>query len=471
MTASHRLGADDIVNLRSTIIECEQNVLGGVMLRPDLFGTVMGAIGEGRFIEPLHQAIWSAIGEASQLGLPTSPVTLGRRMPAQDVAGLTLPQYLGRLCAETTLIATAAEATVTWLRELWANHTLIVAMEEVRDAALRPDSRPRQSTGMLLEAVDRIRADLDRGQRRERGMIGAFAQEQEDRLRARLNGETDEKLLHTGLKDLDRTLGGFQRGGVTVIAGRPGMGKTTVAVEIARRLAMDGHRGAFFSIEMGAEQIMPRFWAAIMARDGTRERIEYTSILRREIDHGGLARLTSATDVLNSLPLYLDTVSAPTISEIQSRSRAAEEALGGPLDFEVIDYLGLVSASTRYQGQRTQEIGEVSRGTKALAKNSGAAIILLAQMNRTNEGRADKRPELSDLRDSGEIEQDAEAVVFAFREAYYLQNKPDPDSQARLLEVNRHLELIVAKNRHGPCGSVRTYCDIGTNEIDDIARY
>lgn len=241
---------------------------------------------------------------------------------------------------------------------------------------------------------------------------------------------------------------------------------TAMACDLAYRLAEQGHAGAFFSIEMGADQMLPRFFSSILTRTGPR--VEYSAIMRGDVSSDCLDRMIEAERRMKTLPLFLDTVSSPTVSEIQSRCRSATAQLGGPLDFIVVDYLGLVSASARYQGQRTQEVGEVSRGMKALAKTMGCAVILLAQLNRKNEDRGDKRPELSDLRDSGEIEQDAEAVLFPFREAYYLQSKTDHDSLMRYHDVERVLEIIVAKNRHGSTGSMRLYCDIGANLIDNM---
>lgn len=456
----------DLADLRSTITEIEQNTLGAALTSQPMFSAIFNRIGEGRFYDPFHRSVWAAMCECSKLSLPVSPHMLAHRLPPTKIGDMTVPQYLARLYAETSLIPQAVDATMTWLMELWSNHALVEKMDEVRARALAPDARTRDITTTLLEEVDLIRAALDRGGRKDRAMLSTFAGEFLEHLQDRLAGRGASMALECGLAALDRKLGGFQRGGVTVIAGRPGMGKTALAADLAYRLAERDYAGGFFSIEMGADQVMPRFFSAILTRTGPR--VEYSSIIRAEVSDDVLTRMSEAERAMERLPLFIDTVSAPTVSEIQSRCRSATAQLGRPLDFIVVDYLGLVSASTRYQGQRAQEVGEVSRAMKALAKSMGCALILLAQLNRKNEDRGDKRPELSDLRDSGEIEQDAEAVIFPFREAYYLQNKTAADDLMRFRQVERQIELIIAKNRHGSTGMARLYCDIGANLIDNL---
>lgn len=448
-------------------IEAEQALIGGALMTNATYDTAAAIIAAEDFFDPFHAHIWRLIGTTITDGRVASPLTVAAMCgDVPEVAGLPVRQYLARAVTE----AMPSEWTGNYARIVKdaSVRRRLIAMAERLDADARntAGTNPDKVLASALAELDEVRAALQAATANDRAMLSTFAGGYLERLQDRLAGRGASMSLQSGLTALDRKLGGFQRGGVTVIAGRPGMGKTALAVDLAYRLADQGYSGAFFSIEMGADQMMPRFFSSVLTREG--QRVEYASIMRGEVPSETVDRMATAERDMKRLPLFLDTVSAPTISEIQSRCRSATAQLGGPLDFIVVDYLGLVSASTRYQGQRAQEVGEVSRGMKALAKSMGCALILLAQLNRKNEDRGDKRPELSDLRDSGEIEQDAEAVIFPFREAYYLQNKTDDESTRRYREVMTQIELIIAKNRHGATGMARLYCDIGANLIDNL---
>ena len=448
-------------------IEAEQALIGAALMVNASYDVASGIIAPDDFFDPFHAHVWRAIGTCIGEGRISSPLTIAAMCGhVNDIAGMTVREYLTRCVTE----AMPVEWTANYARlvkDASVRRRMIVMAERLdADARNTAGTEPANVLATALSELDEVRSALQAANANDRAHIATFAGQYVEKVQDRLSGRGGATSLHCGLTLLDRQLGGFQRSGVTVVAGRPGMGKSALAVDLAYRLAEQGHAGAFFSIEMGADQMLPRFFSSILTRTGPR--VEYSAIMRGDVSSDCLDRMIEAERRMKTLPLFLDTVSSPTVSEIQSRCRSATAQLGGPLDFIVVDYLGLVSASARYQGQRTQEVGEVSRGMKALAKTMGCAVILLAQLNRKNEDRGDKRPELSDLRDSGEIEQDAEAVLFPFREAYYLQSKTDHDSLLRYHEVERVLEIIVAKNRHGSTGSMRLYCDIGANLIDNM---
>lgn len=448
-------------------IEAEQALIGAALMVNASYDVASGIIGPEDFFDPFHAHVWRAIGTCIGEGRISSPLTIAAMCGhVNDIAGMTVREYLTRCVTE----AMPVEWTANYARlvkDASVRRRMIVMAERLdADARNTAGTEPANVLATALSELDEVRSALQAANANDRAHIATFAGQYVEKVQDRLSGRGGATSLHCGLTLLDRQLGGFQRSGVTVVAGRPGMGKSALAVDLAYRLAEQGHAGAFFSIEMGADQMLPRFFSSILTRTGPR--VEYSAIMRGDVSSDCLDRMIEAERRMKTLPLFLDTVSSPTVSEIQSRCRSATAQLGGPLDFIVVDYLGLVSASARYQGQRTQEVGEVSRGMKALAKTMGCAVILLAQLNRKNEDRGDKRPELSDLRDSGEIEQDAEAVLFPFREAYYLQNKTDSESVLRHNDVERVLEVIVAKNRHGSTGMCRFYCDIGANLIDNL---
>jgi replicative DNA helicase len=460
--------ARDISDLRDSIISCEQNVLGAVMMSPPMFGAVLARLGDGDFFDPVHRDVWTAIREASSLGLTTNPKFIAGRMADRKIGDMTLLQYLARLCASTTLIAHEMDGVLTWLTEMWANHTLITKMDEVRDQALRAEARTRDVTGRLLDEIDVIRAGLDRGRRRDRGLLGDFVDAYMDELRGRLDGSVDNPAIRTGLHDLDEILGGILPETLLVMAGRPGMGKTVGATTIALRAASRGKRVAFFSLEMGHRQMIPRCLSYML--HGSRLSLTYQDIIKadpRYVRREHLEALTDAHQRLKAWPIALDMIASPSVAEITSRCRSAAEGLGGKLDLIVVDYLGLMSAGQRYSGSKVHETAEITAGLKALTNQTGTPIILVCQLSRQVEQRPDKRPQLSDLRDSGSIEQDADVVIFPFRSAYYLD--PIKDNDEYVLCQNQ-VEMIVAKNRHGAPGSVTLFANVACSVFDNLAR-
>jgi replicative DNA helicase len=290
----------------------------------------------------------------------------------------------------------------------------------------------------------------------------------------RMNGKPTRS-ISTGLRDLDACIGGLEPGEYSIVAGRPSMGKTAAVLEIGRNVAKQGKGVLYFSLEMGGEQLAYRVISSTMfdeTPDGLSP-LYYSSIARGNMNQREAERVEIARRTLDDMPLIIDPESGISMAQIAARVRRVKEQLaidGVDLALVIIDHLGLVQASSRYSGSRTNEMGEISAGCKSLAKESDTHVMALSQLNRGVESRSDKRPILSDLRESGNLEQDADLVIGAFREAYYLQNSPEPEDLAKLLTAKHVLEVVVLKQRQGPVGSVTLYADMGANAIRDAGR-
>jgi replicative DNA helicase len=281
-----------------------------------------------------------------------------------------------------------------------------------------------------------------------------------------------------GLRDLNEKTGGIHRGELVVLAARPSMGKTALAVTVSRLTAEAGYPGLFFSLEMIGRALADRVLADI-AFDH-RYPIEYSRIGKGDLSDREATRLIDAQQQLKRLDLRVGQEPALTVSQIAARARRHQQSLeraGKRLGVVIVDHMHLVRASERYKGNRTAEITEISGGLKSLAKELDVPVIALAQLSRGPETREEKRPMLSDFRDSGSIEQDADVICFLYREAYYLgrtvcaEPAKDGERLARLHQVERELEVLISKQRSGPIGTVKVFCDIGCNAIRDAARH
>jgi replicative DNA helicase len=278
----------------------------------------------------------------------------------------------------------------------------------------------------------------------------------------------------TGLKDLDRVLGGWPKGELSVVAGRPGMGKSAFASSALLRAAKAGHGCQFFSLEMTERQLGARMLSDVAY--SSQRPIMYQDILRRSIQDLDRNRLKLAQEILEKLPISIEEQRGLTITDIATRARKLADKYdkdGGTLDVVFVDHMLLVRPSSRYAGNRVREVAEISDGLASLAKELQCAVVALCQLNRGVEGRDSKRPTLSDLRDSGAIEEDASTVTFLYRPAYYLaQKKPDSAEERAVLEEllekdGKLLEFVVAKNRNGEVGIVDAFVEIGANAVRD----
>jgi replicative DNA helicase len=450
-------------------MDAEQALLGAIFCNNQALGVVSGIVRAEYFYEPIHSKIFELCEDAIQDGRAATPITLKGKLPADlDIAGMRPIEYMARLTAEATTVINAPDYART-IRDTWAARCVVdaatAAIAEVSD----PGASVKAVISGLLGGLDGIRASVDDRRRSCRpvadGMSALLS-----RIDAIHAGQVPPSAT-TGLADLDQMIGRLQGGRLVVVAGRPGMGKTIVGANIARATAAAGNGCLLFSLEMPEEEINARI-AADQAFTSTTVGPPITA---KMISEGTLTPtqmrcVEGAAEMAGRLPLIIDTSAGLSVGEIlaKTRNRADEmRARGVTLRVVVVDYLKFVRASDRYRGQRVYEVGEITAGLKAMAKDLGVCVVLLAQLNRVVEQRADKRPELSDLRDSGDIEADADVVLLLFREAYYLADKTDPDSMARMDAVRHRLEIIVAKSRMGATGVVQVFCHPGASALRD----
>ena len=465
-------------------IEAEQAILGAILVNNEALYRVSDFLEPAHFFEPIHQQIYEHARSLVRTGKLASPITLKTFLPADiDIAGLTVAQYLARLAAEATTIINAADYGRA-IYDLAVRRDLIGIGEDMVNLAFEApvDFAPREQ----IEDAERRLYELA-----EIGRYGGGFLKFEAALTTALEMaahayQRDGKLsgLATELKDLDTKMGGLQKSDLIIIAGRPGMGKTALATNIAYNVARswrgevrpDGHietaNGGivgFFSLEMSAEQLATRI---IAEQTG----IPSSTIRRGGIDQRGFDRLKDVTIELQHLPLFIDETGGLSIAQLAARARRLKRQKG--LDLLIIDYIQLLQGSTRRaQEGRVQEVTEITTNLKALAKELNVPIIALSQLSRQVENRDDKRPQLADLRESGSIEQDADVVLFVFREEYYLENKKPhegstefPDWLKKMSEVHGKAEVIIGKQRHGPTGTVELHFDGSVTRFSNLAR-
>jgi len=448
-------------------IEAEQSLLGAILVNNDAFYRVSDFLEPKHFFEPIHQTIFETSASLIRMGKVATPVTLKTFLPADtDLGGVTVGQYLARLAAEATTIINAQDYGRT-IYELSLRRDLIRIGEDMVNVAFDApvDFAPRNQ----IEDAERRLYELAESGRYDGG-FQKFSQALTVAVDMAAKAfQRDGKLsgIATGLRDLDIKMGGLQPSDLIVLAGRPGMGKTALATNIAYNIAKahqdelqaDGTRKTvnggivgFFSCEMSAEQLATRIIA------------ERTGIPSSNIRRGGIAesdfeKIRDASIEMQSLPFYVDETGGLSIAQLMARARRLKRQKG--LDLLVVDYIQLLQGSSKRSDNRVQEVTEITTSLKALAKELTVPIIALSQLSRQVESRDDKRPQLSDLRESGSIEQDADVVMFVFREEYYLAMKqPVPGTDDHIkwqTEMDRALgkaEVIIGKQRHGPTGTV-----------------
>lgn len=452
--------------------EAEQALLGALLLNNDAFGSVSGFLRPEHFSEPAHQAIYEAIANRIRDGRPAGVLAVAPDIPPFADEKITVASYLAHLAAEAhTVDHVAGMAREIVLTD--AKRRLIGFAEGI-DADARA---PGASVSSVVSAAELGLIELSEDIGRLEPQKTANPDSIVDDIEQRVVDGNEWRGARSGLAAVDNIIGGFAPGDHVVIAGRPSMGKTALGLSVARRAAHIGAGVAYWSIEMSANQVWPRLITDEAEASG--RKIAYSRVMRGKIDRIDLDDLKRAKDRLKTLPLrVLDRGNrlADFPGHIRSARRWLEAKRGKPLDLFVVDYLGLLRPGERYAGQRVNEVAEISETIKSLAKREGIPIIALHQLNRASEGRDDYRPRLSELRESGAIEQDADVVIFVHREEYYLTRPgyrrfQDEAAKAEAIEKSAHkMEAIVAKNRNGPTGTAHLWCDMATNSVRDEER-
>ena len=463
-------------------IEAEQALLGALLVNNDAYYRVSDFLEPEHFSEDIHRRIYEISQQLIRAGKLATPITLKTFLGDHDLGGMTVSQYIARLAVEATTVINA-EAYGRTIYDLAMRRRLITIGEDMVNVAY--DAPVEASPRAQIEDAERRLNELAEAGRYEGG-FQSFAEALRQAVDMAAEAyKRDRKLsgVATGLSDLDRMMGGLQSSDLIILAGRPGMGKTALATNIAYNIAraysserqqdgtikrLDGGIVGFFSLEMSSEQLATR---VIAEQSG----VPSYKIRRGEIREDEFGRVADAAREMERIPLYIDQTGGISIAQLTARARRLKRQKG--LDILVVDYLQLLSGAAKKGENRVQELTEITTGLKALAKELAVPIIALSQLSRQVEQRDDKRPQLSDLRESGSIEQDADVVIFVYREEYYLKNKEPKMGteeyfkwQTEMEQVHGRAEVIIGKQRHGPTGTVALHFEAEITRFSNLAR-
>ncbi|MBK7049469.1 MAG: replicative DNA helicase [Rhodoferax sp.] len=420
-------------------IEAESSVLGGLLLDNGAWDRVGDLLSDGDFYRYEHRMVYGAIGTLVNASKPADVITVFEQLrsqgKAEEIGGLAYLNSLAQYVPSAGNIRRYAEI----VRERSILRKLVSASDEISTNAFNPKGRP--VAAILDEAEQKIFNIGEEGARTKQGFQGmdTLVVDLLDRVQEMADNPNDVTGVPTGFYDLDRMTAGFQAGDLIVLAARPSMGKTALAINIAEHVALnEGLPVAVFSMEMGAAQLAVRIVGSI-------GRIDQSHLRTGKLTDEEWPRLTEAIERLRTISLHIDETAGLTSSELRANARRLSRQCG-KLGLIVVDYLQLMSGSTNDGENRATELGEISRGLKMLAKELQCPLIALSQLNRSVEQRPDKRPMMSDLRESGAIEQDADIIMFIYRDEYYTKDACKEPGVA---------EVIIAKQRNGPTGTVK----------------
>ncbi|WP_040707287.1 replicative DNA helicase [Oceanibaculum indicum] len=452
--------------------EAEQALLGAILINNGAYERVSEFLQKDHFADPVNGRIYEACGKLLERGQMANPITL-KNFFDQDgsLADVGGAQYLVKLAASVVTVVNAEDYGRT-VYDLYLRRQLIDFGETVVNEAFKHDL-DATAESQIEAAEEKLAGLAERGSAEggSRPIAAALAGMATEAAEARKRGG-NALGLETGLADLDRILGGMAPGNLITMGARPAMGKSALACCIARHVAATGTGVGFFSLEMRAEEIAQR-----LAADATE--IAYDRIRRGALDDDEYARLKDAERRLSGLPLEFDDTAGLAIGQIRARARRMRRRRR--VGLIVIDHLHLVRSSGE---NRLQELRRISSGLKEMARELEVPVLALCQLNRGVEGREDKRPQLSDLRESGSIEQDSDAVIFLYRRSYYLEREQPQrrsgedqiaytgrlaDWSASAAAERNKAELIVAKNRHGRTGMAAVFCDLALSRFRSLA--
>ena len=437
-------------------IEAEQAVIGSILLNNDIFDEVNTIISSINFYDPMHQKIFEAIESLIYKGMLANPITL-KNYFEDEKDEINVPEYLVKITKFSTSVRQALEYSKI-IYDMFVRRELIKISEQTIDSAKLNDLDSNGQT--IIENSERLLFDLA-----EKGSFNSSLVKFDEAMKQTIEMasaayKNDEGIVGvpTGLRDLDDKLGGLHQSDLIIIAGRPSMGKTSLATNIAfnaaQKLQDSGKKSsiAFFSLEMSSEQLSTRIISE-------QARISSNDIRRGRISDDQFDKFLETSKNISELPLYIDETPAISIAALSNRARRIKRLFG--LDMIVVDYIQLMRGTTFNKDGRVQEISQITQGLKAIAKELSVPVVALSQLSRQVEQRDDHKPQLADLRESGSIEQDADVVMFVYREGYYLQRKEPREAtvehaewQAKMNEVAHLAQIIIGKQRHGPIGNV-----------------
>ena len=437
-------------------IEAEQAVIGSILVSNDIFDEINTIISSVNFYDPMHQKIFEAVESLIYKGMLANPITL-KNYFEDEKDDLNVPEYLVKITKFSTSVRQAIEYSKI-IYDMFVRRELIKISEQTIDSAKINDLDTNGQS--IIESSERLLFDLA-----EKGSFNSSLVKFDEAMKqtiemasAAYKNEEGIVGVPTGLRDLDDKLGGLHQSDLIIIAGRPSMGKTSLATNIAfnaaQKLQESGKKSsvAFFSLEMSSEQLSTRIISE-------QARISSNDIRRGRISDDQFDKFLETSKNISELPLYIDETPAISIAALSNRARRIKRLFG--LDMIVVDYIQLMRGTTFNKDGRVQEISQITQGLKAIAKELSVPVVALSQLSRQVEQRDDHKPQLADLRESGSIEQDADVVMFVYREGYYLQRKEPREAtvehaewQAKMNEVAHLAQIIIGKQRHGPIGNV-----------------
>ena len=436
--------------------EAEQAVIGSILVNNEIFDEISTIISSINFYDPMHQKIFEAVESMVYKGMLANPITL-KNYFEDEKDDLNVPEYLVKITKFSTSVRQAIEYSKI-IYDMFVRRELIKISEQTIDSAKLSELETNGQT--IIENSERLLFDLA-----EKGSFNSSLVKFDEAMKQTIEMasaayKNDEGIVGvpTGLRDLDDKLGGLHQSDLIIIAGRPSMGKTSLATNIAfnaaQKLQESGKKSsiAFFSLEMSSEQLSTRIISE-------QSRISSNDIRRGRISEEQFDKFLETSKNIAELPLYIDETPAISIAAMSNRARRIKRLFG--LDMIVVDYIQLMRGTTYNKDGRVQEISQITQGLKAIAKELSVPVVALSQLSRQVEQRDDHKPQLSDLRESGSIEQDADVVMFVYREGYYLQRKePRPATvehaewQAKMNEVAHLAQILIGKQRHGPIGNI-----------------
>ena len=437
-------------------IEAEQAVIGSILVTNEIFDEISVIISNINFYDPMHQKIFNSIESLIYKGMLANPITL-KNYFEDEKDDLNIPEYLVKI----TKFSTSARQAIEYSKiiyDMFVRRELIKISEQTIDTAKLNDLDTNGQN--IIENSERLLFDLA-----EKGSFNSSLVKFDDAMKqtiemasAAYKNEGGIVGVPTGLRDLDDKLGGLHQSDLIIIAGRPSMGKTSLATNIAFHAANNiqdsGRKSsvAFFSLEMSSEQLSTRILSE-------QAQISSNDIRRGRISNEQFDQFLETSKNIAELPLFIDETPAISIAAMSNRARRIKRLHG--LDLVVVDYIQLMRGAFNNKDGRVQEISQITQGLKAIAKELGVPVVALSQLSRQVEQRDDHKPQLADLRESGSIEQDADVVMFVYRESYYLMRKKPREAtvehaewQAKMNEVAHLAEIIIGKQRHGPIGNI-----------------
>ena len=455
-------------------IEAEQSLIGSVLVNNDIIDEISNIVNAGKFFDPIHRKIYEVMENLNNKGMIANPITLKNYFEndsgLSEVGGV---DYLVKLTRFSSSVKQAIDYAKI-IHEMYVKRELIFISDGIEDQA--KDDQTEKTGENIIEDAEKSLFDLaERGNFSQTFMKFNQAVDQTIEM-ATLAMKSDHGIIGvpTGLTDLDQKLGGLHKSDLIIIAGRPSMGKTALATNIAfyaaKNMQENNEKGsvAFFSLEMSSEQLSTRILSE-------QARISSHEIRTGKASEDTLNRYIETSRSIYDLPLYIDETPAIAISTLSNRARRIKRLFG--LKLIIVDYIQLMKTNSNRMDGRVQEISEITQGLKALAKELNVPVVALSQLSRAVEQRDDKKPQLSDLRESGSIEQDADVVIFVYREQYYLERKKPKEGsiefaewQSKMSDIHGGAELILGKHRHGSTGVVHVEFEGEFTKFKDLPK-